>query len=112
MKLVQTRRAVARAPRFAVGAFIRFRGRREREWHEGEVENISRSGVLLRSGHSLAAETPVRMGLLLETADGARAEVECRGVVARVTPLSAAGREVRLAVTIDNYRFVRTDCLV
>lgn len=111
MNLLQPSRAVIRAPRFAMQTVIRFRGRSEREWHEGEVENISRSGILLRSGHRLAEETPVRMGLLLETADGARAEVECRGVVARVAPSPGAVREVRLAVTIENYRFLRGDAL-
>lgn len=98
---------MVRAPRFPVEMNIRLRRAGEQEWHEGRTENASRSGALLRCKLRVEIEAPVEMGFILpaEILGGSCAEIECRGVVARVEPNGR--RESRVAVTIADYRFVR-----
>ena len=51
---------IPRAQRYEIGTVIRFRVRGEREWHEGQTENISVSGLLIRSGRALTPGLQLR----------------------------------------------------
>src|ERR1700744_950844 len=74
-----------RARRYEIGTALRFRVRGEREWHEGLTENISISGMLIRTGRALEPKTAIEMRFFLPVElDGEyAAEVFCRGFVIR-----------------------------
>lgn len=86
-------------------ADVRFRSAGAREWLEGKVENISRSGLLLLSEFKLERGARVVLELEMpEEISGQRSFVaRCTGQVARIT---AAGERNRIACTIEDYRFV------
>lgn len=50
-----------RAQRYAVPLPVLFRASGERVWREGQTENISKSGVLVRALHVLQPEATVEM---------------------------------------------------
>ena len=101
----------ARAARFPVEMPVRYRGVDELDWHEGVTENVSRSGVLFRSGCAVNPNAEVQMDFLLpvEVVGSAGAEVECRGRVVRVEEPAGEPGGFRVAATILDYRFVRAD---
>jgi hypothetical protein len=98
-----------RATRFALHFPVRFREPHSATWLEGTTENISYTGVLLRSAYPLALETALE--LRLELAVGGKrnhgAEVRCKGVVVRVEQRAAPETPIALAVAIKDYRIVR-----
>ena len=77
------RNRVARAKRYEIGAMMRFRIRGEKDWHEGVMKNISNSGVLFRTTHSLSPDAVIEMAFVLPVhwLGESAAVVFCRGSV-------------------------------
>jgi len=95
----------ARAPRFPIDLPIRYRSADAPEWHEGRTENISRSGVLFRTGALLPPRTSIDILLALPAEVGGReVPVICRG---RVVRAEAAGvhTHATIAATFVAVRF-------
>lgn len=99
----------SRARRYEIGTVVRYRVRGEREWHEGVMENISYSGVLIRTGQFLPPNTIIEMRFCLPVElDGERAaEVLCRGTVVRSSPSLTSTGTINLAARITHSRFMR-----
>lgn len=103
----QTR--VERARRYGIGTEVRFRVRGEREWQEGVMENISISGLLMRTSHSLNPQTSIEMRFVLpiELNGECAAEVMCRGSVVRSSGNTPRDGFAIVAARIDHFRFLR-----
>lgn len=104
-----TNTEVSRARRYEIGTVIRYRVRGEREWQEGLTENISISGILIRSVHSLDPKTAIEMRFFLPVElDGeCAAEVFCRGFVIRSSKCRIPAGSFTIAARIMHSRFLR-----
>jgi hypothetical protein len=104
-----TNTEVSRARRYEIGTVIRYRVRGERDWHEGLTENISISGVLIRSVCSLDPKTAIEMRFFLPVElDGeCAAEVFCRGFVIRSSKCRIPAGSFTIAARIMHSRFLR-----
>lgn len=100
---------IPRARRYEIGTVIRFRARGEREWHEGLTENISISGLLIRSARALDPKTAIEMRFFLPVElDGeCAAEVFCRGFVIRSSKCRIPAGTYTIAARIMHSRFLR-----
>jgi len=100
---------IPRARRYDIGTAIRFRARGEREWHEGLTENISTSGLLIRSGRAVDPRTAIEMRFFLPVElDGEHAaEVFCRGFVIRSSKCRIPVGTYTIAAKILHSRFLR-----
>ena len=98
--------ASARAPRLRLDLQLRYRPVGGRRWYAGQVENISRSGVLFRGTALVDVNTPVEIALLLPVLPPASAIV-CRGRIVRTILPGGPRRRPGLAATISRYRFRR-----
>jgi hypothetical protein len=95
-----------RARRFALHLALRYRSIGSAEWREGRIENISRSGVLFWTDHTLEVDTPLEMSFVLPVIDTPPC-VLCRGRIVRTVLPDGRPAPPGLAVTISAYRFVR-----
>jgi hypothetical protein len=104
-----TNTEVSRARRYEIGTVIRYRVRGEQDWHEGLTENISISGVLIRSVCSLDPKTAIEMRFFLPVElDGeCAAEVFCRGFVIRSSKCRIPAGSYTVAARIMHSRFLR-----
>lgn len=93
-----------RAVRFPVQTAIRFRTG-QGKWLTGNIENVSRSGVLFRSSSRIPTDMELKMGFSLPDAAAPKTEVECVGRVVRVETHQKA---FRVAAAFLRYRFRRT----
>lgn len=100
---------VSRARRYEIGTLIRYRVRGEREWHEGVTENISISGVLIRTRQPLDPKTAIEMRFFLpiELDGECAAEVFCRGFVIRSSKCRFPAGSITIAAKIIHSRFLR-----
>jgi len=107
--LSATNAEVSRARRYEIGTVIRYRVRGERDWHEGMTENISISGVLIRTDRSLDSQTAIEMRFFLPVElDGeCAAEVFCRGFVIRSSKCRVPAGTFTIAARIMHSRFHR-----
>lgn len=98
-----------RANRYQIRVAIRYRVRGEGEWRQGVTENISMSGVLVRTKRSLDRHTAIEMRffLPLELHDECAAEIFCRGTVVRSSECTADAGSVFFAAKIVHSRFLR-----
>jgi PilZ domain len=97
-----------RAERFPIRLGVRYRAAGNEEWYEGDIENISVSGVLFETERPLAVSTPIELRFLLPaTMDELSAEVVCRGQIVRTVPTSKGRKIPAVAATIRAYRFRR-----
>jgi len=98
-----------RARRFALHLPVYFRQPDSPIWLEGTTENISYTGVLVRSSVPLVPDTSLE--LRLQLALGAKldqaSEIRCKGSVVRVEQRHTPEASVALAVAIRDYRIVR-----
>jgi len=87
---------------------LRYRLMGEILWHDGRVENISRSGVLFRAEHALTPNKAVEMSFVLPVQSSSEpgAEVTCHGHIVR-TVLAKTTEGPALAATISDYCFSR-----
>lgn len=95
-----------RARRFEFALPLQYRPVGEKAWCEGQMENISRSGVLFRAPALLDIDTEVELCFVLPVT-GARPAIWCRGRVVRKVVRGGDTRRPGLAVTIACYRFQR-----
>ena len=98
--------ASTRAPRLPLNLQLRYRSVGAARWHEGRVENISRSGVLFRATDLVDVDAQVEITLLLPVRPSATAIV-CRGRIVRTVLPGGSERRPGLAATISRYRFRR-----
>jgi hypothetical protein len=99
-----------RAPRFALAMPIQYRALDDLVWLNGQIENISRSGVIFRGERGLPVSTTILMRFELPADFGGEpgAQVICCGEVVRaILPPAEDDRKV-LAARILEYTFVRT----
>jgi len=98
-----------RARRYEIGTAIRFRVRGEIDWHAGPTENISISGLLIRTGRALDPKTAIEMRFFLPVElDGeCAAEVFCRGFVIRSSKCRIPAGSFTIAARIMHSRFLR-----
>jgi len=106
---VAARVEAPRASRYEIGVAIRYRARGEGEWRQGVTENISVSGMLVRTEHSLDKHTAIEMRffLPLELHDECAAEIFCRGTVVRSSGCTADAGSAFFAARIVHSRFLR-----
>ena len=99
-----------RARRFDMKLPLRFRVLPAEVWHQGELENISRSGVLFRAGVPLDVADRIELAFSLAevNADSALATVVCEARVARTQSPDSASQPPVFAATITRYRLVPT----
>jgi hypothetical protein len=98
-----------RAQRFAIRLSVRYRPEGRVEWYEGQIDNISESGVLFETERPLAVHTPIEFVFLLPATirDELSAEVVCRGRIVRTVSTSEEHDMPGVAATIASYRFER-----
>ena len=100
------KRDSGRAPRFPVHFSLRYRPVGATRWEDGQIENISRSGVLFWTEHLLAVDTPLEMSFVLPLG-AMKPGIVCRGRVVRTVLPTAHTAPPALAATISTYHFVR-----
>jgi hypothetical protein len=99
-----TRERRPTAHRYALDLPLRYRRAGDAGWREGRTVNASRTGVLFRTADE-AFEAGVEIELQFELPAPIRsAGIHCTGAVVRSEPAGPDG--VRMAATIDLYRFV------
>ena len=98
-----------RAQRFAIAMPAQYRALDDLVWLYGKVENISRTGVLLRGPQPTRADSPIEMRFALPAEVGGEdgAVVICHGEVVRVLQPPASDAPKTLAVKIFDYCFER-----
>ena len=99
-----------RANRYPIQAPIRFRGRRERRWREGLLQNISTSGLLIKTRELCEIGTPLEMRFALPDSVYGRgaAEVFCSGTVIRIERSATTDGDNFLAAKIERSQLVRS----
>ncbi len=106
------RARVPRATRYDICAAMRYRVRGKKEWHEGVMKNMSVSGVLLSTSHSLPLEAIIEMRFSLPVhlvSGESAAEVLCRGSVVRISKGELANGESAIAARVTHSRFLRQE---
>ena len=98
-----------RAQRFSISMPIQYRRTGEIWWLDGQVENISRSGVLFEAPLPMDVKTVVDLNfeLPVEIGGEAGAVVVCRGEIVRHVPPATPDGAAALAAKILEYRLVR-----
>jgi PAS domain S-box-containing protein len=106
---VQKRQPLApnRAQRFQLHLPLRYRRLGEDAWHQGETENISRSGMLFQAEETLQPTAQLEISLVLpaEIAGLSATEVVCRGEVVRTVERNGGRVSPALAARILQYHF-------
>jgi len=104
-----TDQSSGRARRFALHLPVYFRQPQSLTWLEGTTENISYSGVLLRSSYPLAPKTALEMRLQVGVGPehSLTTEIRCKGTVVRMEQRTAPKTPIALAVAIRDYHIVR-----
>lgn len=99
-----------RAQRYEIVAAVHFRIPREQKWREGIIQNISTSGILIRTNEVCPADTDLEMrfGLPVDLPYSRAAEVYCRGVVVRSSRSLDENEKGFIAATIDQSRLIRS----
>jgi PAS domain S-box-containing protein len=97
----------SRAQRFQLHLPLKYRRLDEKNWHDGETRDISRSGLLFQAEGPMPPNVVLEINLVLpaEIAGLSPTEVVCRGEVVR--SVQPAGEEMppALAAKILQYRF-------
>ena len=97
----------SRAQRFQLHLPLRYRRLGEKNWHDGQTENISRSGMLFQAEESLQPAVQLEINLVLpaEIAGLSATEVVCRGEVVRAIKPNGGAVTPALAARILQYHF-------
>jgi c-di-GMP-binding flagellar brake protein YcgR len=97
-----------RAPRFPLNLSVRYRPLGAEEWCVGRTENISRSGVLVRTANGIDIDTSVEIRLELPTVTAGKdsAEIWCRGRVVRTVCQTDGSMQPGYAIAIEQYDFM------
>jgi hypothetical protein len=94
-----------RAERHPVRIPVRYRPSGARQWFDGRTENISRSGILIRTRDSVPVATTLEMLLALPVELGGVPDVPViyTGRVVRTEPATDRHCDLRFAATIAGY---------
>lgn len=94
-----------RAPRYAVPVTVLYRAAGDSTWYEGRTENISESGVLVRSDRPMEPETSVEMFLAIpdDVAAPFAGTTICRGRIVRAIGRSEVDDLPAFAAAIQEY---------
>ncbi len=97
----------SRAQRFQLHLPLRYRRLGEKIWHDGQTENISRSGMLFHAEESLQPAVQLEINLVLpaEIAGLSATEVVCCGEVVRAIKPNGGTVSPALAARILQYHF-------
>jgi PAS domain S-box-containing protein len=97
----------SRAQRFQLHLPLRYRRLGEKNWHDGQTENISRSGMLFQAEEPLQPTVQLEINLVLpaEIAGLSPTEVVCRGEVVRAVRPNGGAVSPALAARILQYHF-------
>jgi len=97
----------SRAQRFQLHLPLRYRRLGEKTWHDGQTENISRSGMLFQADQSLQPSVQLEINLVLpaEIAGLSATEVVCRGEIVRAIKTNGGNEGLALAARILQYHF-------
>jgi signal transduction histidine kinase len=97
-----------RARRFPLRLPLRFRVTGTSDWHPGQTENISCSGVLFRCRHRLEPAVPVEVMLQLpgQICGEAPLKVVCGGYVTRLIPPDSPQARPAVAAAFVDFRLV------
>jgi hypothetical protein len=98
-----------RAPRFPLNLNVRYRQVGQSSWQTGRTENISRSGVLVRTEESVNVDAEVELRVELPPTPSEKkesAQIVCHGRVVRTVSESEGWLEPGYAVAIDDYDFI------
>jgi PAS domain S-box-containing protein len=97
----------SRAQRFQLHLPLRYRRLGEESWHDGQTENISRSGMLFQAEEPLQPTVQLEINLVLpaEIAGLSETEVVCRGEVVRAIEPNGGVVSPALAARILQYHF-------
>jgi len=97
----------SRAQRFQLHLPLRYRRLGEKGWHDGQTENISRSGMLFQADEPLQPAVQLEINLVLpaEIAGLSATEVVCRGEVVRAIEPNGGVVTPALAARILQYHF-------
>jgi PilZ domain len=99
---------VPRARRLSLQAPLRYRAKGLGTWHEGTVENLSQSGVLLIGPQQLPENTLVEMVFEMpeEISGQKNSSVLCQGRIIRRKEMPGS-ETIGLAASILDYKFLR-----
>ena len=99
----------ARAPRFRLEFPLQYRTGGATEWRSGRDANISRSGLLFLAEQPLPVGSPVEVSFVIpmRIPGETPATVICQGRVVRQVVPADSRLWAKLAVTIEEYRFLR-----
>jgi len=103
---MQTAAASAgRAHRYEIRTDVRFRPSAVQNWHLGQTENISDTGLLVSAPEALPVNTPIQLELYapVPLTGTERLPLTCTGRVVRSFP-GNAGSPVRLAIEVQSAR--------
>ena len=102
------RKWVPRARRMVVQIPVRYRGKGLGTWHEGAVENLSQSGILLVGPLQLPENTLVEMVFEMpeEISGQKNCNVLCQGQILRQQKIRDS-ESVAMATSILDYKFLR-----
>jgi hypothetical protein len=97
----------SRAQRFQLHLPLRYRRLGEKNWHDGQTQNISRSGMLFQADEPLQPAVQLEINLVLpaEIAGLSATEVVCRGEVVRAIKPNGGAVTPALAARILQYHF-------
>lgn len=102
---------VPRARRLKLDTPVRYRVKNLGSWHEGIIQNLSQSGVLLQGPQHLPENTLVEMVFEMpeEISGQKNSSVLCQGRITRAkedTPAPKAADKTVLAASILDYKFL------
>lgn len=99
------RQYAPRAPRYSIPITVLYRRRGDNTWLEGRTENISKSGVLVRTDRSIPVQTQVEMLLNIpaDLPSPFTGTTICRGRIVRAVEPSGLHHRPAFAATILEY---------
>jgi len=100
------KKEVKRAARFPIRTAIHYRPEGKDNWHTGETENISRSGVLFNARDLVAVNTALELTFPLPTEIGSEAGaiVLCRGHIVRTILPPVSDLPGTMAAQFNDYQ--------
>ena len=109
----ETNQQPMRATRFTIPMSLRYRRSGDAAWHNGKVQNISRSGVLFAAEEIMDVNTRIELTFELPIKLGGEksAQVHCTGQVVRTIMAVSTVGTPSLAATIQGYLFSPADCV-
>jgi PilZ domain len=97
-----------RKPRFCVEIQVNFRKIGDFAWSQGKTENLSRSGILFRTGKPLVVDTPVEIQFVApRELEENGSLVACRGRIVRLDNINPQEHRLSMAARFKQYEVLR-----